>query len=382
MSLNHLTDSLSSASYNDKTLSAKFYTEPEAMAAEIRDLFYTTWQFVCHVSDLPESGDFYAFSLHGQDYFLVRTMEGDIRGYSNVCPHRGHRLVEGTGNKSRITCPYHAWTFGLDGQLRGARGVSRGVAQSQGRTLLPIAVDQILGLVFVNQSNTAVPLAEFAPGLEGQILRACPDIASYVVVRGGAELGHTYQCRSNWKVMIDNYLECYHCQMAHPDFNEMMEIPDSRFSMFPNFTYQHAPTKMKAENRAFPLDLEHDVLVGEFWWLFPNITLGRFPGVQNFYISRFDPLEPGLTSRHTLSLEPAEPTDKGAVERGRLRSEWSTNVVSQEDRALCENVQRGMAQRGFEHGWYVTDLDNHGISEHAMRHFHDLYRDWAAAQTL
>lgn len=382
MSSNHLADSLSSASYNDKTLSAKFYTEPEAMAAEIRDLFYTTWQFVCHVSDLPESGDFYAFSLHGQDYFLVRTMEGDIRGYSNVCPHRGHRLVEGTGNKSRITCPYHAWTFGLDGQLRGARGVSRGVAQSQGRTLLPIAVDQILGLVFVNQSNTAVPLAEFAPGLEGQILRACPDIASYVVVRGGAELGHTYQCRSNWKVMIDNYLECYHCQMAHPDFNEMMEIPDSRFSMFPNFTYQHAPTKMKAENRAFPLDLEHDVLVGEFWWLFPNITLGRFPGVQNFYISRFDPLEPGLTSRHTLSLEPAEPTDKGAVERGRLRSEWSTNVVSQEDRALCENVQRGMAQRGFEHGWYVTDLDNHGISEHAMRHFHDLYRDWAAAQTL
>lgn len=382
MSSNHLADSLSSASYNDKTLSAKFYTEPEAMAAEIRDLFYTTWQFVCHVSDLPESGDFYAFSLHGQDYFLVRTMEGDIRGYSNVCPHRGHRLVEGTGNKSRITCPYHAWTFGLDGQLRGARGVSRGVAQSQGRTLLPIAVDQILGLVFVNQSKTAVPLAEFAPGLEGQILRACPDIASYVVVRGGAELGHTYQCRSNWKVMIDNYLECYHCQMAHPDFNEMMEIPDSRFSMFPNFTYQHAPTKMKAENRAFPLDLEHDVLVGEFWWLFPNITLGRFPGVQNFYISRFDPLEPGLTSRHTLSLEPAEPTDKGAAERGRLRSEWSTNVVSQEDRALCENVQRGMAQRGFEHGWYVTDLDNHGISEHAMRHFHDLYRDWAAAQTL
>lgn len=382
MSSNHLADSLSSASYNDKTLSAKFYTEPEAMAAEIRDLFYTTWQFVCHVSDLPESGDFYAFSLHGQDYFLVRTMEGDIRGYSNVCPHRGHRLVEGTGNKSRITCPYHAWTFGLDGQLRGARGVSRGVAQSQGRTLLPIAVDQILGLVFVNQSITAVPLAEFAPGLEGQILRACPEIASYVVVRGGAELGHTYQCRSNWKVMIDNYLECYHCQMAHSDFNEMMEIPDSRFSMFPNFTYQHAPTKMKAENRAFPLDLEHDVLVGEFWWLFPNITLGRFPGVQNFYISRFDPLEPGLTSRHTLSLEPAEPTDKGAVERGRLRSEWSTNVVSQEDRALCENVQRGMAQRGFEHGWYVTDLDNHGISEHAMRHFHDLYRDWAAAQTL
>jgi phenylpropionate dioxygenase-like ring-hydroxylating dioxygenase large terminal subunit len=197
------------------------------------------------------------------------------------------------------------------------------------------------------------------------------------VVRDGAELGHSYQCRSNWKVMIDNYLECYHCQMAHPDFDEMMEISDSRFSLFPSFTYQHAPTKKKADNRAFPLDLEHDVLEGEFWWLFPNITLGRFPGVQNFYISRFDPLEPGLTSRYTVSLQPRTPTDKHAAERDRLRSHWSKTVVSQEDRKLCENVQRGLAQRGFEHGWYVTDLEDHGVSEHAMRHFHDLYRNWA-----
>ncbi len=362
---------------NEKTLLARYYTDTDVMAAEIRDLFYTTWQFVCHVSDLAEPGDYFAFSLHGQDYFLVRTPDGALKGYCNVCPHRGHRLVDGTGNKSRITCPYHAWTFGLDGQLRGARGVERDVVQSQGRSLIPIAVDQIVGLVFVNPSRTAAPLAEFAPELEAQILRACPDIAEYVVVRDGAELGHSYQCRSNWKVMIDNYLECYHCQMAHPDFDEMMEISDSRFSLFPSFTYQHAPTKKKADNRAFPLDLEHDVLEGEFWWLFPNITLGRFPGVQNFYISRFDPLEPGLTSRYTVSLQPRTPTDKHAAERDRLRSHWSKTVVSQEDRKLCENVQRGLAQRGFEHGWYVTDLEDHGVSEHAMRHFHDLYRNWA-----
>ncbi|WP_330220291.1 SRPBCC family protein, partial [Sulfitobacter sp. HI0040] len=170
--------------------------------------------------------------------------------------------------------------------------------------------------------------------------------------------------------MLDNYLECYHCQTAHPDFNEMMAIPDSRFSLFPNFTYQEAPTKRKADNRAFPLDLDHDVLVGTFWWLFPNITLGRFPGTQNFYVSRFDPLGPGRTSRYTLSLKPARPTDAGAEERDRLRSVWTTKVVSQEDRALCENVQRGMAQRGFQHGWYVTDPEDHGISELAMRHFH------------
>jgi choline monooxygenase len=124
--------------------------------------------------------------------------------------------------------------------------------------------------------------------------------------------------------------------------------------------------------------LDHDVLVGEFWWLFPNITLGRFPGTQNFYISRFDPVTPSRTSRYTLSLKPADDTDPGAPERDRMRSVWTRDVVAKEDQALCESVQRGMSHRSFHQGWYVSDLNDHGISEHAMRHFHDLYETWIA----
>lgn len=364
-------------STRETTLASRYYTDTDVMQREIRELLYQSWQFVCHHSDLANPGDFHAFTLHGQEFFLVRTMDGELKGYHNVCPHRGHRLVDGQGNKSRITCPYHAWTFGLEGNLRGARGVDRKVAGDRKISLLPIRVDQLVGLVFVNTDMAAPTLAEFAPGLEAQMLRACPDLADYVVNRDGEEFGHTYVCHANWKVMLDNYLECYHCQMAHPEFNEMMCIGDSRFTLFPNFTYQNAPTAGKADNKAFPLDPEHDVMVGEFWWLFPNITLGRFPGVQNFYISRFDPLEPGKTSRVTLSLQPKEPTDAGAAERDRLRSYWTTNVVSVEDKDLCENVQRGLEQRAFAHGWYVTDPDDHGVSEHAMRHFHDHYLRWA-----
>ncbi|WP_371229015.1 aromatic ring-hydroxylating oxygenase subunit alpha [Roseovarius sp. 2305UL8-3] len=358
------------------TLAAIYYSDQKVMEAELRDLLYNNWQFVCHVSDVAEPGDFYAFSLQGQEYFLVRTAEGELKGYHNVCPHRGHRLVDGSGNSSRITCPYHAWTFGLNGNLRGARGVNR-KSDSEKYKLLPIRVDNLLGFIFVCPNPDVVPLAEFAPGLAAQMLRACPDLPNYVVNRAGAEFGHSYVCNSNWKVMLDNYLECYHCQMAHPEFNDMMCIGDSRFSLFPNYTYQNAPTKMRAENKAFPLDLEHDVLVGEFWWMFPNITFGQFPGTQNFYVSRFDPIEPGVTSRYTVTLQPKEPTDPGAEERDRLRSIWTSTVVTNEDKELCESVQRGMNQRAFKNGWYVNDPEDHGVSEHAMRHFHDLYRNWA-----
>ncbi len=374
-------DTLAAASSipsSERTLEAQYYLDRSVMEAETRDLLYRSWQFVCHVSDVAAPGDFFTFTLQQQDYFIVRTMEGDLRGYANVCPHRGHRLLDGQGNKARITCPYHAWTFSLEGALRGAKGMSRKSVDFENFGLIDIGIDTLAGLIFVNPSNDAVPLRNYAPGLEGQILRACPELERYVPDRDGAEFGHTYVCQSNWKVMIDNYLECYHCQMAHPEFNEMMAIADSEFTLFPNFTYQNAPTKKKAENLAFPLDLEHDVLVGEFWWLFPNITLGRFPGTQNFYVSRFDPVATDQTSRFTLSLKPASPTDAGVPERERLRSVWTTEVVAQEDRSLCENVQRGMSQRGFKQGWYVTDLDNHGISEHAMQHFHNLYRDWVS----
>ena len=358
------------------TLAAHYYIDPKVMEAEIRDLLYNNWQFVCHVTEVAEPGDFYAFSLQGQEYFLVRTPEGVLKGFHNVCPHRGHRLVDGHGNKSRITCPYHAWTFGLDGNLRGARGIDRKSNPERYR-LIPIRVDQIVGMVFVSANLDIEPLADFAPGLAAQMLRACPNLPEYVVNNEGHQFGHTYICNANWKVMLDNYLECYHCQMAHPEFNEMMAIGDSKFSLFKNFTYQNAPTKMKAENKAFPLNLEHDVLVGEFWWMFPNIVFGQFPGTQNFYVSRFDPLEPGVTSRHTVNLRPKEWTDPNAVERDRLRSVWATSIVSVEDRELCENVQRGLAQRGFRNGWYVNDPNDHGVSEHAMRHFHDTYRAWA-----
>jgi hypothetical protein len=152
----------------------------------------------------------------------------------------------------------------------------------------------------------------------------------------------------------------------------MMDLGQSSFSLYPNYIHQVVPTKNKAKNKAFPLDLVHDVIVGNFWFLFPNTLIGQFPGARGFYLSRVDAITPDLTKRQSITLKTAKPTDLAMEQRHRQRAEWFP-VVSGEDRALCESVQRGMHQRGFKQGWYVTHPNAHDISEHAMRYFHDLY---------
>ncbi|MCI5097199.1 MAG: aromatic ring-hydroxylating dioxygenase subunit alpha [Rhodobacteraceae bacterium] len=355
-----------------RTLAARHYTSTQSLAAE-RELLLRSWQLAGHQSQLAEPGDFITLSLFEQNIFLVRDREGEVRAYYNVCPHRGHQLVEGSGQKAVLTCPYHAWTFGLDGRLRGLpkRDGTDAPARSE-VCLTSVRVDTLAGFLFVNLDESAPSLAEFAPGLEAQLLERVPEL-SELEIEGDSAYGHTYSCKANWKVMLDNYLECHHCGPAHHSFDDMMNIAENRFELYQNYTYQMAPTARKAENAAFRLDLDHDVLDGQFWFLFPNTVFGQFPGARGFYASRFDPVTPDFTERRSFSLIAAEPTDPDMKARAAERAEWSTNVVSAEDRALCESVQRGMHQKGYQQGWYITDPDAHDISEHAMRHFHDIY---------
>lgn len=356
-----------------RTLSASYYIQPDILAREKENIFFRTWQFACHASELVEPGNFVTITIFDQKIFLTKGNDDVIRAFYNVCPHRGHTLVEGSGTKKRLTCPYHAWTFTLEGKLRGMpRKENTDVPSRSDICLNEVRVDQILDFIFVNLDPDAQSLAEFAPGLEEQMLEAVPDIREMVLVKGDT-LGASYFCEANWKVMVDNYLECHHCAVAHDTFNDIMDIENSKFTLHPNYTHQVAPTRMVAENRAFPLDLEHDVTVAHFWFMYPNIGFGLFPGTRSFYLSSFLPVTPDQSRRTSTFLVPKEPTDPGMKERDRLRSEWSSTVVTLEDKALCENVQIGLHQRGYDQGWYVTDPEEHGISEHAMRHFHNHY---------
>ena len=368
-----------------RTLEASYYISEEALRQERYNIFLKTWQFACHASDLAQPGSFKTISIFDQNIILVRTLEGEIKAHFNVCPHRGHQLVqdeEKYGEKRAFTCGYHAWTFGLDGELLGARGIksAENVEKSDIR-LFPVRVDQLLDLVFVNLDQDAIPLNEFYPGLAEQMMEACPEVNDYVqyTIEGRSRVFQS-EWQANWKVLIDNFLECYHCESAHPTFSDMLCIPDSVRNVYHHFTHEVTPLGKDPDKWPHPVNLEHDLTESHFWYLFPNTAIGRAAGVPNFYISRFEPNGPDNAMRSTIVLRPPEWPDEDAPRRAKLRSDWSASSVGPEDQALCEQVQKGMHQIGFQQGWYINVPDEHNISEHAIRYFHDLYLDWMGAE--
>ena len=175
--------------------------------------------------------------------------------------------------------------------------------------------------------------------------------------------------RCNWKVLVDNYLECYHCETAHPTFCDMFDCTGIRHTFAANHMRQHLPTAMKSETAAYRIDLDHHQLDGNFWFLFPNTLIGQLPGEPSLNISRIVPLGPDQCRRHTeLFVRPG--ADQGHLSE---RDRFGAEKVGAEDRALVEHVQRGMHSRGFNQGLYVIDPEEETFTEEGVRFFHHRY---------
>ena len=162
------------------TLPGHLYYNPKTYELEQEAIFARTWQYVAHVSRLQSPGDYVVKDIGQQSVFVVRTADGELKGFHNVCQHRAHPLLNGQGQLSgRITCPYHAWAYGLDGVLQFARGSENvaGFKCSEIR-LQPVRIDTLCGFVFVNMDNDALSIAELHAGLEKEI-RPCHPTLKY-----------------------------------------------------------------------------------------------------------------------------------------------------------------------------------------------------------
>ncbi len=356
-----------------RALSARYYVDRDVLEREREQIFFRSWQYACHVSELDVPGAYLAFDVMGQNVFVVRSGDGEIRAFCNVCPHRGHKLLEGSGCKKVIVCPYHQWSYSLDGRLRHDRSTASSETPDTSRICLtPVRVDRLLDFVFVNLDPEALPIADFWPGLEAHVRSTIPDLDTYSLSPGASVL-HPVDVRANWKIQVDNFLECYHCRIGHESFADMLEVANQRQSLHPNYSYVFIPSSGKPNNKAYPLVPEHDVMDLHFWHLFPNIALAQFSGPGNLSLSQWTPLGMDRAFRRIVQLDLAEPTDPGMLERRELRTAWGRDVLQYEDISFMESVHEGMSQRSFEHGWYMIDPDNEEISEVMLRHFHETY---------
>ncbi len=347
------------------SLRAEAYTEPQWADAEVRAIFARTWQWICHVEKLAQPGSYLSATVAGMPVVVVRDREGELRAFYNVCKHRAHELVSGSGTTRNLVCPYHAWTYDLTGRLKAARRANRMEDFDTSSICLDsIGVEEFGGFVYVNLDPTAAPLAEQAGDLAAEIDRWAPDVASLTLAK---RLRYTF--RSNWKNVVDNFLECYHCHIAHPEFVDLVDMGTYDVKTHGIWS-SHFAEAGKAANTAYDV-ADATVTQHAVWWLWPNTCLLRYPGRGNFMVLQILPDGPDRTlETWDFYLETAEPN---AAELEAVR--YVDEVLQVQDIALVESVQRGMSTPAFDQGRIVFDPAGGGLSEHGVHHFHGLVLD-------
>ena len=335
------------AAVETRTLPWSWYTDPVVLRLEQERIFRNSWQYVARLEEISEPGSFLASRVAHVPIVLVRDEEGTLRSFLNVCRHRGSIVCEGSGRRATLQCPYHAWTYGLDGRLIAAPRLAR--EGDDGRAelgLVPVQVDTWGPLVFANPDPDAKPLAEFLDDLPQRIAEAGIDLDGLRFLRRWE-----WEVAANWKISAENVLECYHCSVAHPGFSAAMDVsPESYLLEAHNGRMtQHGPPRREPRGG---YDLSGEVERGQFHFLFPGTVINVMPGRPNFSIGSLLPVTTDRTQRF-LDYYVTPDADPRWVEEALAFDAQ----VGAEDKALIERVQVGVSTGLIEDGRLLPESE-------------------------
>ncbi len=340
------------------TIPARWYTDPEFLRLERQKIFARTWQPAGYVSQLTNPGDFSACEIQGEPIALVRGKDGVLRALSNVCRHRASTILEGNGTTKVLRCPYHAWSYSLEGGLIGAPEFEGVADWDRTKVCLPeFRVETWGPFAFVNQDREALPLAE----VWGDIPRQTQEFGCPIDnLRLSERRDYVINC--NWKVYIDNYLEGYHLPAAHPGLFRELDYQKYRVDTFRYHSSQYAPIRPKragAETRRYEYESEGPGAL--YFWIFPNFMLNIYP--DNLSSNIILPLGPDKT------LTVFEWFSYGG---GQVAPETIafSDEIQQEDIKICENVQRGLNSSTYNQGRFSVKREN------GVHHFHTLLHEF------
>lgn len=331
-----------------QTLPWAWYADPGRLDAERRAIFGRGWQYVGHLGEVEQPGDRFASVAGHVPVAVVRGEDGTLRAFLNVCRHRGAEVVREAGNRKTLQCPYHAWTYALDGSLLTApRSEREGGFDAEELSLVPLRLETLGPLIFVNPDADATPLEEVAAGIPESLAEGGVDLDALVFDRR-LEFG----LDANWKVVIENYLECYHCPTAHPGFSSAVDVNPDR--------YELAMARWSSSQYGQARNGDGSC---QFHFLWPNTRINVFPGPPNFSVGPAWPVAP---ERTTGFLDYFFGADVRAEEKEELIA--FDSQVGAEDRELVESVQRGMRAGLLESGRLLPE------SERLIAHFQELVR--------
>jgi glycine betaine catabolism A len=345
---------------SSRTLPAEAYRSAELFAWEQQHLFAGSWVCLGRSAGLVASGQVRGVEVGGESVAISRDRLGELRAFSNVCRHRGHQLVEeGEAYDLRlIRCPYHSWSYTLDGSLRSAPTFTRGEQfDPADYPLIELPTAEWQGWLWINLSGDASPLAAHLGNIDQEI---APYRPSELVVAAR----HHYEVAANWKLIVENYHECYHCSSIHPALCRLTPV-DSGVDFHPTGLWcggtmelkDHAET-MSVDGRSggvFFTDLSPTrrrqvIYVG----LFPNLLLSAHP--DYLMTHRLTPVSVDRTRIECEWLFPPGALSLETFDPAYAVDFW--DITNGEDWAACEGVQRGIRNRGHRPGplssWETT----------------------------
>lgn len=333
------------------------YLDPDVFEAEKIAVLGTTWQYACHVSELPTAGDFTAYEIAGEPLFTIRDNHGSPRTFYNVCMHRGHQLLEGAGSRRQIVCPYHAWSYRIDGTLRSAPHADGRAGFDGGEICLTeVATEDFLGFIFVNLDPSAPLMDEVYPGIRDSVREFLPTIDRMLPIER-----RDFVAESNWKLAVENYNECYHCKTAHKSFSKGVVLPDS-YTIKPigKCLYHSAESSPR---QYYEIDHEASPNAGLYssFYLWPLFSFQVYPGpILNTFCWRPESVDTTPFSREWFSIDGKD----SAVVRQVADEDARTTVA--EDLDLVRSVQKGLGSRGYRPGPLIIDPELGINSEHTI----------------
>jgi glycine betaine catabolism A len=331
---------------SSRTLPAAAYTDPELFAWERRHFFAGGWTCVDRLDALRgdgQDGEITHRAVTVGDIAVLLTVDGEeVRGFANVCRHRGHELLPDgrAGDHRAIVCPYHGWSYRLDGTLLAAPAMGDDF-DAAGHGLVELPVEVWHGWVFVNATADAPPFMDYLGAMAGIVAPYRPER-----LRRGAR--HTYEVTANWKLIVENYHECYHCPLIHPALCAVSPPTSGDNWHLPGvwvggrMDLREGAETMSLDGRSRGAFIDGaDRRTVSYAGLFPNLLVSPHP--DYVLTHRLEPLAPDRTRVECCWYVPEGVTDVSyAVDF------W--DVTNREDWAACESVQRGMSSPHYRPG--------------------------------
>jgi phenylpropionate dioxygenase-like ring-hydroxylating dioxygenase large terminal subunit len=349
------------------TLPARLYHDPAIYRQELRDIFSKMWLCVGREEDVPNPGDFLTRTVGQESVLVVRDAGGAINAFHNVCRHRGSRLVSepfGSGLK-HLLCPYHAWTYGLDGALRVAPHMEDARNFDKGEYgLNRVRLERWDGFVFINFSNDGPGLMDFLGEMGTKFSR---------FGMGGLRRGKRvdYTVDTNWKMLCENYSECYHCTLIHPELNKVSHYMSGEIDLINQATvggwmelrkdeYQTMSLSGRSNRPPFPGLPSEDLRRIHYYIVYPNLLLSLHPDYVMTHV--IWPQDAGRCDIVCEFLFDAKETARPDFDPSDAVDFW--DLTNRQDWRACELAYQGTRSGGYTKGrlssleWMVHIFDN------------------------